>query len=431
MLALLRRREFILVWLAGVISDTGDWLLITGLPIYVFTLTGSVLTTATVFIVEMVPVVMLSSVAGVLVDRWNRRSTMIVISFGQAVLLLPLLLVHHSGQLWLIYLIAAGQAVLAQFFEPAKNAAIPALVERDQVGAANGMVGVSSNFGRLVGSSLGGLALITGALTTIVIGDVATYLAAGLLISAAKFVDAKAGLADLGPRPAPLIEAWKSGIRLITGRRMIRAAFVNAALGSLAQGVFVVLFIVYVGRLLHGDSAEIGLLRGVQAFGGLAGGILVGVLSKKLASRQFVALGAFGIGVFELAIWNAHFVTLAEAVYIGLFIVIGIPGMFNTAGLFTLLQEEVPSSHLGRVIGAFLSVYGGFQALGMLAAGVLGDLINLTVILEFQGGLYVAAGVICWLMTRHPERDVPLVLDEPVDVVAHEVTAVPAPATPR
>src|SRR3954466_622519 len=99
MLALFRRRNFVLVWLAGLISETGDWLLITGLPIYVFAVTGSTLTTATVFIVEMVPVVLLSSVAGVLVDRWNHRRTMILVSLGQASLLCLLFAVHGGGAL--------------------------------------------------------------------------------------------------------------------------------------------------------------------------------------------------------------------------------------------------------------------------------------------------------------------------------------------
>jgi MFS family permease len=400
MLALFRRRNFVLVWLAGLISETGDWLLITGLPIYVFAVTGSTLTTATVFIVEMVPVVLLSSVAGVLVDRWNHRRTMILVSLGQASLLCLLFAVHGGGSLWLVYVVAASHACLQQVYEPARGAAIPALVERDQVGAANGMVGASNNAGRLVGASLGGLALVGGELTTIVLGDIATFLVATVLITVTRFGNATEKVESGEPRPAPIIEAWKSGIKVITGKRAIRAVFVNAALGSLAQGVFVVLFIVFIERALHGDSAEIGLLRGIQAVGGLAGGILVGVLSKKLSSRRFVIIGSFGIGVLEMAIWNAQYVTLAEGLYIGLFVAIGVPSMFTTAGLFTLLQEEVPASHLGRVFGAFLSVYGGAQALGMLVAGVLGDFVDVTLLLDFQAGLYLLSGVIAWIMLR-------------------------------
>jgi MFS family permease len=89
MWAVLRRRDFALLWSGSLVSDTGDWLLIVGLPIYVFTTTGSSLGTAVVFIVELVPALLLGSVAGVFVDRWDLRRTMITVNLVQAVLLLP------------------------------------------------------------------------------------------------------------------------------------------------------------------------------------------------------------------------------------------------------------------------------------------------------------------------------------------------------
>lgn len=405
MLAVLRRRNFVMVWLAGIISDTGDWLLITGLPIYVYFLTGSTLVTSTVFIIEMVPLVLLSSFAGVLVDRWDRRRTMWVIALAQSVLLLPLLAVHSPGRVWIVYPVAAAQAVLAQFFEPAKNAALPALVERKDLGAANGLVAISSNAGRLVGSSLGGLALVGGSLNSIVIGDSATFLAAALLIVLARFGMTTTEGGGGEPRPAPVIQAWREGISLIAGRRAIRGAFLSMALASLAQGVFVVLFLVFVARALHGNSAEIGVLRGVQAVGGLAGGVLVGVVGKRLGADRAIAIGAFGTGLLEFAIWNGQFATTAEALYIGLFIAVGIPGMFHTAGTFTLLQQQVPEDFIGRIIGALLSVYGGFQALGMFVAGLLGEWFDVTAILEFQALLYILAAIVARVMIRVPRAE--------------------------
>jgi MFS family permease len=284
MLAILRRRDFVLVWLAGLISETGDWLLITGLPIYVYYLTGSPLITATVFIIEMVPVILLSSFAGVMIDRWNRRRAMIVIPLAQAALLAPLLFAHSTADLWLIYVVAAGQAILGQFFEPARTSVLPTLVGPDQLGTANGLVGASANLGRLIGSSLGGLALVGGTLTTIVIADAVTFLLAAALIAVARFGARPAS--GEASRPVSVIRAWREGISLIAGHRGIRGTFVSMALGSVGQGVFVVLFIVFVDQKLHGDSAEIGLLRGVQAIGGLAGGLLVGLVGRRLGAHR-------------------------------------------------------------------------------------------------------------------------------------------------
>ncbi|HEU5198119.1 MAG TPA: MFS transporter, partial [Ktedonobacterales bacterium] len=96
MIKLLRRRNFALLWWGSLISDTGDWFLAIGLPIAVYLLTGSALITSTVFIAELVPALLLGSVAGVFVDRWDRRRLMVVVNFLQAGGLLPLLLVHSA-----------------------------------------------------------------------------------------------------------------------------------------------------------------------------------------------------------------------------------------------------------------------------------------------------------------------------------------------
>src|SRR5690242_7072026 len=106
MIKLLRRRNFALLWWGSLISDTGDWFLAIGLPIAVYLLTGSALITSTIFIAELVPALLLGSVAGVFVDRLDRRRLMVVVSFLQAVGLLPLLLVHSAQQIWIVYAVS-------------------------------------------------------------------------------------------------------------------------------------------------------------------------------------------------------------------------------------------------------------------------------------------------------------------------------------
>jgi MFS family permease len=397
MLTILRHRAFGMVWLAGLISETGDWLLITGLPIFVFTLTNSSLVTSTVFLIELVPSITLGTVAGVLVDRWNRRRLLITINLAQAGLLLPLLLVHSTGQLWVLYLIAAAQAVLTQFAEPARNALLPSLVNADQVITANTAVALSANVGRLVGSSLGGLAVVGGGLTGVVVGDTASFLAGAVLVAGGTSVVADLARATArtpGDARTPLRAAWRDGLHTITADSQIRTVFTSAAIGAMAQGLFVVLFIVFVSRVLHGSGAEIGVLRGVQAVGGILGGIVLGATGVRLGARRLVTAGAFGCGLVSLMLWNAPLVTLAEGIYIGLFVVIGIPVVAYSSGLSALVQQRVPADHLGRAFGTLLTVQGGCQALGMLAAGALGDRVNVVVLLNIQACLYVLAAVL-------------------------------------
>ena len=96
MLSLLRRRDFSLVWTASLISATGDWVLLIGLPIYVFQLTGSTLATSAMFVAELVPQIAFGSVAGVFVDRWDRKRTMVAANLILTFAILPLAFVRSA-----------------------------------------------------------------------------------------------------------------------------------------------------------------------------------------------------------------------------------------------------------------------------------------------------------------------------------------------
>ncbi len=108
MLSILRQRNFALLWFGQVISMAGDWVLYASLAFYVYTLTGSVLLSGSMLIVSTLPRIVLGSVAGVFVDRWDRRRTMIVADLGRAVVLLALLAVHTVSDMWIVYLAALG-----------------------------------------------------------------------------------------------------------------------------------------------------------------------------------------------------------------------------------------------------------------------------------------------------------------------------------
>jgi hypothetical protein len=211
------------LWLAGLISDTGDWLLFVSLPIVVYERTGSTLGTAAAFMVELAPGVLLAPAIGRLADRPDRRLTLVAVSLAQAAALTPLL---AADGLAVLYAVIALQAALAALFEPTKNALLPTLVERDRLVRANALVGLNQNLGRLVGGSLGGLLLATGGgLTTIVAVDAVSFLlAAGL----------NRGLPRGAPRP--VVTAAQAGRPLCHGLIVLFVA-------SVAQGIFVVLFV--------------------------------------------------------------------------------------------------------------------------------------------------------------------------------------------
>ena len=401
------------LWAAGLISDTGDWLLLVALPIVVFGLTRSAPGTALAFAAELAPGIVLAPLGGRLADAVDRRALLVALSALQAVLVLPLLLVHDGHGLAIVYAVIVAQASLAALFDPAKNALLPSLVDPGQLVSANSLVGLGTAVGRLAGGPLGGLLLAAGSLRTIVVADALSFVVAGMLIARLPRTRPRGAAvpgpgppgpagADTGPpRPAgagPRLSV--GGLRAVLRRRAVAAVLLVALVADTAQGIFVVLFIVFVARRLGGGAAEIGLLRGVQAVGAIAGGALLALRGTRWPPLALAAAAALAFGVLDLTIWNGSLVTRSEAVYIALFVCAGAPGVImETAGI-TILQRACEDGERGRVFAALGLVENAGQALGIVAAGVLTAPLGLMALLNVQGTLYLASAALVVLLGR-------------------------------
>lgn len=425
MLATLRHKNVALLWSAGLISLTGDWLLLIALPIYVYTLTHSTALTSVTFIVEALPSVLLGSVAGVFVDRWDRRRTMVAANLAQATGLLPLLAVRSADQLWLVYTVSVVEAILALFFAPAEQSLLPTLVDDERLVAANALSALNGNLARLAGAPLGGLVAGLLGLGGAVVLDAASFLLSSLLILAITIstTESKVGQPDHAAATTAHIERvaaadssggsaanawtglwreWTAGLSLVRRGHTVSALFLIMAVQAMAQGLFLVLFIVFVEQVLRNGPAAIGLLRGVQAIGGLLGGLTVAALGRRLPMASLVGLGAILFGLIDLAIWNAPMLTPAYALplTVALFILVGLPGAGMMSGATTLLQESVADAYRGRVFGAFATTSALAQLIGMAAAGALGDRLGVVPVLNGQAGLYLLAGLLALALLR-------------------------------
>jgi MFS family permease len=374
------------LWLAAVCSETGEWMLQIALPILVYQATGSAASTAAMMIVGLLPAVLLSPAAGVLADRLDRRTLLLAVAAGQAVVAAPLLGMSGSAA-WVGYLVMAGQASLAALFEPARNALVRDLAGPDGVTAANGLLGMGTNVSRLAGAWLGGLLFASGGSTLVYLGYAVVLLVAVGALSrpfGVRHVPAAAR--------APAVREWLDGLDLIRRDRGLWVIGVAVLMGAVSQGLFLALFVPFVLDVLGAGPGGVGLLRGVQAIGGLAAGAGVAVLARRVAPHRLFGWGAVTFGVLGVVVWNGPYVTTTLAVYIGLFIAIGIPGVVATSGLLAILQTAVPPAATGRLTSsAFASMALG-NVLGMLIGG-LGAAWS-PVMLDLQAALNLVSGVL-------------------------------------
>ena len=277
MLATLRQRNFALLWFGGLISLIGDRAMFIGLEFYVFQQTGSTLRMAALFTAYYLPMVLFGSVAGVFVDRWDRRRIMIITNLLQACVM-PLLFLVRSGEwLWLVYLVAFVQSSASIFFGPAESAIVPNLVEEEHLVPANALGNLNNTISRLAGPPIGGILFALCGLGGVVIVDSASFLIAAALIALmsvpSRPAAAQGGEADVtGEVVSSWVQVWREwreGLRLVRHDRLLVALFVVNGITSFGGSMIDPLYAPFVGEILHGGPAALGWLSTTGAVGGL------------------------------------------------------------------------------------------------------------------------------------------------------------------
>ncbi|WIG60829.1 MAG: putative MFS-type transporter [Ktedonobacterales bacterium] len=404
MIATLRQRNFALLWFGGLISITGDWVLMVGLPIYVFLLTHSVLATSLMYLAGRAPSVLLASLAGVFVDRWDRKRTMVITNVLLALALLPVLLARTPDHVWIIYIAAFVESCIEQFFTPAESALLPNLVGEEHLVSANSLNALSNNLARLVGPAVGGVIAGVFGLSGIVLVDAASFLLAALLIAliAAPHRVSTATSASLARAEAGALarvgREWLDGMRAIFSSRTLTVVLVAISITALGEGVMGVLFPVFVNRVLHGGALQIGQLMSAQAVGGLIGGLLVGFAGQRVMSRWVIGFCGMAFGLLDLAIFNSPAFYPVFWLSVGLFIAVGIPGIGMFTGVQSLAQAAAPDAYRGRVFGAVGMTMGLLGLLGSIIAGTITDHLGVVTVLNIQGAGYVVAGLLLLLL---------------------------------
>ena len=407
MIATLRQRNFVLLWAGGLISMAGDWMLYIALPIYVYQLTGSTLATSLMFIAETLPRIALGSVAGVFVDRWERKRTMVITNGLLALGLLPLLLVQSRDWVWIVYLVGFVQATTEQFFSPAKNAMLPNLVPEVQLVSANALNALNNNLARLVGPALGGVVAGLLGLSGVILLDVTSFVLAGTLIA---LITVTSQPAKDAPAEMPtglwvgVWREWVAGLRLIWRERVVATLMGITAISAVGEGIMAVLFIVFVNRVLHGGALEIGWLMSAQAVGGLLGGLVVGWVGRGVPPIPLLGGCALLFGLIDLLIFNVPVLFPSVPLVIALFVLVGLPGVGFSTSLMALFQSRVADAYRGRIFGAYGTTFALLSLVGMAFAGAMGDVLGPVPVLNVQGAGYMVVGVLGFLLLPRAVR---------------------------
>ena len=404
MLRLLRQRDYGLLWFGGFVSQLGDFVLFVGLPYEIYRLTGSTLAMAGMSLAFLIPNILLGSVAGVYVDRWDRRRLMIAVNLVQALIILPLLLVGQLG-LWVIYLVLVLESSVSQLFQPAKVALMPSLLTggRDELLTANALSGVGQHLSRLIGPAVGGVIVATGGLSAVAVIDSASFVASAALLSLIRARPSTKHPSDSLEHAAlsawrRLAHEWREGLRVVWHQPVLRALLVFATIVAIGEGLTITLFVVWTKDALHSDATGYGWILSTQAIGGLAGALVIARLGARLRPLPLLIGSALAFGAIDLVLFTYPVVYPYIGPALVMLVIVGVPGAGLGAATTTLQQSETQDSHRGRVVGAIGAVAGVGALVGSVAAGILGEFLPVVLLLVVQGSGYLIAGTALALM---------------------------------
>ena len=410
MIATLRSRDFALLWTAGLISVAGDFALLIALPLHAYALTGSAVATGGVFAASLLPRILLGSIAGVFVDRWDRKRTMVVADLLRAALLLPLLAVGSPDLLWLLYLVRAATGVVGLIFDPAESALLPRLVGEERLVTANALNALNNNIGRLVGPVAGGLLYASGGLPAVVIVDAASFALSAALIMAIR-ANARPERDD---DPGDGASAWGRMVDGVAGRLAARRPGPGAAhhlhrrrarlprRGHLQRRLHA-----FGHRRPGGWSDGCGRPRLGASDRRSAGGSARRSRRAQLSPRVLLAGGMIGLGLTDLGVANAAMLAPpgvgAMAVGSTFMVLAGFPVVSAFAAEHGLLQTLTADAFRGRVFGALGAITGLATLVGLTLGAVAIDAIGVVPVVSLGAAMWIVGGV--FALARLP-RDV-------------------------
>ncbi len=280
MIELLRgNRDLRLVFLSQVVSFLGDWFADVALLGLVLDLTDSPLAASLVMVATMLPIFLVTPLAGPMVDTFDRRRLILVVSAGQALAALLLLGVDEST-VWLAFAARAVIAALSAFVGPAVQAAIPNLVAPADLSRANALLGSVWGAMLAIGAALGGAFTVAFGRSASFVADAATFVAAGVLIALVRRPMNAPRQSEVG-RIRPLADTLEAFQYARSSRPLLLLLCSKAGLG-LAGGV-VPLLAVYGKEVFDSGDAGIGLLLAARGAGALIGPVLA---QHRLTARQ-------------------------------------------------------------------------------------------------------------------------------------------------
>lgn len=368
----LRVRNYRLFWLGQIVSLSGSWMQTTAQAWLVLQLTQSPFALGLVTTLQFLPIMLLSLVGGVLIDRFSKHRMVLttqVLALIQATIF-GVLVGTGLIQLWHVYILAAIQGMINAFDNPARQAFVPELSGREHLVNAIALNSMLFNSARIVGPAVGGLLIAQ------------FGIASALYLNAASFIAVIVGLLMMDTTQffTPQQRRGVESVRQQVGEGLgyvwrtpavLQIMLVVAAIGTFGYNFSVVLPLL-AGFVLHTDAAGFGSLSAFLGIGSLLAAITTAYSKQVTVRRLLLGSGVFSV-VLALVAFSTNFALSAA-----LLVALGFAGITFATTANTLLQLKVPDELRGRVMSIYILLFAGSTPIGGFLIGSLSDTIGVS-----------------------------------------------------
>jgi len=386
------------LWYGQVISELGNWVNSIALYALILQLTGSGMAMAAAMMAKLLPMVIISPFAGVVIDRMDRKTVLIASDILRCFTVLCFLIVESREDLWLVYALTLFEVALTGFFEPARSAILPSIVKKNHLVTANAISGATWSIMLTLGAALGGFVVSLFGVKVAFILDALTYLLSAWFIIKISYPNTKS--------EEPIKKNNSSGIKgLLEGGRYLISHPIVLALALLKSGMAIkggimTLIPLFANRLWSDPAAvsvAVGIMFSSRGIGSAIGPILIRKwLGESPKILQGSILAAFFLGSLALLAFSFSKNLWLTSLCIGLSGMFGsIVWVFSTA----LIHLEADRQFLGRIFGIEMALLTLIMGISNGVVGVAIDGLQMTIqsVILWMSGLYMIPGIL-WII---------------------------------
>lgn len=365
----LRHRNYRLFFAGQFFSLVGTWMQSVAQSWLVYRLTGSAVLLGLVGFAGQIPVFLVAPLGGAIADRHRRHRILLTTQSASMVLAFVLAGLTLSGRIavWEVFVLASSLGLVNAFDIPARQAFVPEMVGREDLGNAIALNSSMFNGARIVGPAIAGVLVAAVGEGWCFLGNAVSYLAvlAGLLAM-------RLAPSALRPPTTSALASVLEGFAFVARTPPIRALLLMLGMVSLTGMPYAVLMPVFADRVLHGGPGTLGLLMSSSGVGALAGALTLAARRGMKGLSLGLAIAAAGFGASLVLFSFSRAVPLSML----LLVPVGFSMMTAMASSNTLIQSMVPDAMRGRVMAVYSMMFMGMAPFGALVAGAAADRIG-------------------------------------------------------